>query len=151
MSKTTVARIVTSFSNSAAPVAWAKLACGHGGDVVLVPRRMACFKCSTVRDEPEGFKWVPCASCGGGAFRPLNDPDPHRAEDRLTRIGDEVECRWCDHYAVALAQLRALRPGDVSHSRYRDHGERGTLWVYRRDETSPSGCMLLMSIEATPE
>ncbi len=79
----------------------------------------------------------------------------HDESNHMAKPGAELGCRECRHYADALAKLRALKPGDVQHSRFRTRDSRGfgkgDLYVYGRDPRSPTGVHLLMSIDATPE
>lgn len=66
-----------------------------------------------------------------------------------------MECERCDWYAKRLDQIKAMKPGDISHSRFRTRDSRGIgdgdFYVYARDPKSPTGCHLLFSIEATDE
>lgn len=127
MSKQHVIDFVLAFSEpNRHPVAWTLLTCGHTGPCETVP-------------------WK-----GKG---PLSNP--HNEADRLTKIGDEVECTRCDHYKEALEILKNLKPGDLQHSRFRPTdsrgGKEGRYYVYVREQGSPTGVKLLLSIEATPE
>lgn len=92
-----------------------------------------------------------CDTCGCGIARYVFTPNEHKDEDTITKVGDEIECERCDHYATALAALKALRPEDVQHARYRSWCGEGALYVYKRDHKSPTGVTLLMSITATKE
>jgi hypothetical protein len=79
----------------------------------------------------------------------------HDPENRVTKVGDIVECQRCDWYADALAKIHAMQPGDLSHSRFRPHdsrgGSEGSIYVYGRKEGSPTGVELLITIDSTPE
>lgn len=118
----TIARITKSWTNTTRwPVAWLELACGHTARLRL-------------RDE--------CASA-------------HDEANHLEKVGDTVACERCDWYASKLEQLRKLDPGVITHSRFRTRDSRGRgdgdYYVYVRDARSPTGCKLLLSIDATPE
>ena len=155
--QTTVARIVKTWTNSQSrfPVAYAMLTCGHSGKIVFKPRRLACAKCGVERERAENESSPKCLACGCGAAIGVFFPDEHRDEDRITQIGDLVDCESCNHYATALARLRDLTPGSIQHSRFRPYdsrgGKEGAYYVYGRNPASPSGVTLLMSIDATPE
>lgn len=79
----------------------------------------------------------------------------HDASSYLTKVGDVAECSSCNHYAEALARLRAMTPGAVQHARFRPRDSRGNgagdYYVYESDPRSPTGVRLLLSLEATPE
>ena len=79
----------------------------------------------------------------------------HRDENHMAKPGQAIGCVECRHYEVKLARLRALKPGDVQHSRFRTRDSRGhgkgDLYVYGRDPKSPTGVHLLFSIEDTKE
>jgi hypothetical protein len=151
--KQKIASIVKSFTNSAMalPVAWAKLTCGHTADCKVVPTVYACAAC---KRESTTASNCPCGTRGVG-FNIKYDPNPHREADRLTFVGDEVECERCDWYAAALAKLRAMQPGELHHSRFRPYdsrgGSEGNYYIYKRDKSSPTGVTLYMQIEATKE
>lgn len=129
--KQPVTKIAKSFSNAAQrwPVSWLELECGHTASPVL-------------REEPnDRIRY-------GTAFE-------HDDANHLAKPGDRVQCDACDHYQAALAKLRAMKPGDVQHSRFRHRDSRGfgpgDLYVYGRNERSPTGVTLIMSIDDTPE
>jgi hypothetical protein len=79
----------------------------------------------------------------------------HDEPNQITKIGDVIQCDDCDRYAATLARLRAMKPGDVQHSRFRTRDSRGygegDYYVYGRDYNSPSGVHLLFAIDATEE
>jgi hypothetical protein len=120
-----VAKIEKAWTNSAlrCPVAWGVLECGHSAKLV----QASDFNYSRAHDETQ----------------------------YLTKVGDSVQCERCDRYADTLAKIRALKRGDVQHSRFRPNDSRGSrdgnLYLYGRDPKSPSGVILLFSIEATKE
>lgn len=123
----TVTKIVKSFSQpNRWPVSWLELECGH-----------------TAKSQITGAAdaWPP--------------PNEHDDANHLARPGDSVTCTECDHYQAALEKLRAMKPGDVQHSRFRHRDSRGfgpgDLYVYGRDPRSPTGVKLIMSIDDTPE
>lgn len=146
MAKTTVTKIIHGVSNSALaiPYTCAQLACGHVG---ATRESLAVYACAECKKETTDIGRA--CSCGYIGFHPLRRPKC------ITVVGDEAECVECDHYANALAKLRALQPGDVQHARFRPYdsrgGSAGAFYVYKRDPGSPSGVWLLMSIDATPE
>jgi hypothetical protein len=150
--KRKVASIVCDHSNSqmAIPFAYALLTCKHSAEVKIVPTVYYCVECGRETTSPSK---CPCDTRGG--FKVKYRPNPHRAVDQLTYVGDEVECERCDWYADKLAQLRALSPGDIQHARFRPTDSRGgiegSFYAYVRDPGSPSGVKLLLSIEATKE
>jgi len=82
----------------------------------------------------------------------------HDESSYTTKVGDAVECGRCNRHALALARLRAMRPGDVHLARLltsddgRGSGD-GYYHVYEHDPRSPSptGVRFLLSIEATEE
>ena len=147
----TIVRFVETFTNGAlrAPVAYSVLACGHAVGLRLRAPVATCCACGVKRDHPfDGTQ----RACACGAYRDTIDfPNPHIVADRLDKIGDDVECARCAHYAVALAGLRALDWSTISHTRYRPAGDGGAIFVYRHDERSPSGVVLAMTIDSTPE
>jgi len=66
-----------------------------------------------------------------------------------------VECRECTIFRAQLAKLRKVDFSTVSHVRWRGHGNRdyskGSLYVYARDHSSPSGVQLVAQVFARPE
>jgi hypothetical protein len=77
----------------------------------------------------------------------IDSPKPHLEADRLTKVGNRVECMQCDNDAATIVWLRALPAGLVHHARFRYNG----YHLYRHDETSPSGFFLIGSCPATPQ
>jgi hypothetical protein len=76
----------------------------------------------------------------------INSPNPHKAEDRLTKMGDVMECERCAAEAAQLEWLRALDMSTVHHTRERY----GSIYLYRLEPTSPSNFMLIGSVAPTP-
>lgn len=86
----------------------------------------------------------------------VNDPrEVHDDANHKIKPGDAVDCERCDRYAEKIAKLKAMSPGDISHSRFRHRDSRGfgpgDYYVYGRQPGSPTGVSLLFSIEATEE
>lgn len=127
--------------------AYAKTDCGHSAEVVMKPHVMECVKCGAQYAQGSEKKSGYCDSCGCGQAFYAVTRDAHKTEDRVTAIGDEVECPVCGRYQVAIKRLRNLDLSTVSHSRFRD----GLIRIYTYDSTSPTGVSLEMSIEETPE
>ncbi len=151
--KTVITSIETGFSNnySRRPYAWARTACGHGTSVEIVPSQYACGGCGSVSLHCDRNK-VGCCDYTGG-FTLHRTPNPHKECDRITKLGEPVECARCDRYAEQLASLKALDWSTVSHTRFRGNVSTGNgyISIYCRDHTSPTGVLQAMGIEATPE
>lgn len=149
--KTTVARILLECSSGGYAIAQAQFACGHIGAVEMVKAVYACCGCDARRTGNLGQ----CACGHKGGYKAVLWPNPHKEEHRITKAGAGVDCEQCDRYQARLTQLRALKSGDVQHSRFRHNDSRGfgpgCYYVYRRDPKSPTGVTLLMSIEGTDE
>lgn len=77
----------------------------------------------------------------------------HSAKDAA--IGETVHCDECAHDERAMVILRdALAKGVVSHSRANRNGRdelTGSITVYRREPTSPTGVYSLCGMTETPE
>lgn len=101
----------------------AQLACGHNGDVERTPEP----KFGT----PEWKVW----------------DNAHDESTWVTKVGDEVACKYCGFYQDALAKLKALDPATISHSRMR-HSQ---IYVYAYDKTSPTGVSNVLNIDPTDE
>jgi len=150
--KTKVAKIVNDYSNGGHPIAHAICSCGHYTKVRMRRQLLACVKCGLQRED--GPK---CLSCDCGMADMVGKyPHMHCEADRLTKVGDEVECERCDWYANALVKIKDLAAnGAISHSRFRPNDSRGSkdgnFYVYGRDPKSPSGFCMIASIEATDE
>ncbi len=144
---TTVTRITEEFSNSPLrmPYALAVLACGHVASVDLRPAKGTCVKCGVRAEAPHAHTFAPCP-CGAWSYTNLDYPKPHVEADRLTKIGQAVDCKECKAEAEQLAMIEALPAGAVHHTRIRFGG----LHLYRLDGSSPSGFMLLASVAPTP-
>jgi len=156
--KRKVAEIVKGFTNAGRfPYVSSKLECGHGAEVPLRPDEIECRECghagafveSTENERPAGIRvWKVCAKCrSGSGGRYAFTADHHNDAHRLINVGDEVDCKWCDHYREALEAIRGMDRSKMHHARC----VRGTLHIYRRDPSSPSGVLLEISIESTPE
>lgn len=133
----TIVRIHHGFSNSALrmPYAQAILDCGHVASVELKNRRGACHHCGTETDLETG---VVKSCCGSSFFRITYSPNPHNAEDRVTKVGDHIDCEQCQREEDAVERLRTLDRKEVHHMRLRH----GAYHAYRLDPTSPSGFTL---------
>jgi len=156
MATSKVVRIEKGFSNSAmaVPYAYAVLTCGHSADVKMRGQDLECFKCKT-QYVHDGHS-AKCPACGcTSALHIKGYPHPHKEADRLTKVGDEVECEECDIYTEQLKKLRALKPEDIQHARFRTYDSRGigdgAYYLYKRDESSPTGVTLMFSVPATKE
>lgn len=160
MAKTTVTGFQKDFSTGGWPYILAKLACGHVGHVRVVGNVYECggkcgrtFQAISQDVSPAGMGQCPCGYKGG--YTTPYRSNAHKEEDRLTKLGDEAECKECDHFATALAKLQALKPGDLQHARFRPYdsrgGSAGAFYCYVREPGSPTGVKLLLSIDARPE
>jgi hypothetical protein len=151
MAKTTVTGFDLGFSNSALrlPYALAKLACGHVTSVKIKPTLYACSACGRETTSCQ-YASCPCGSTSSG-FRFLHVANPHIEADRLTKVGDVVECETCDKNVERIAWLRSLPKGAVHHARFDPRFAPGSYHLYRHDQTSPSGFFLMGSVPATPE
>lgn len=127
--------------------AYAKTDCGHSAEVVLKPHVVECTKCGTQFDQGSEKKNGYCDACGNGSTVYVLTRDAHKAEDRITTVGDAVECPTCGHYQVAITKLRALDHSTVSHTRERN----SQIYVYLYDTASPTGVSLGFSIDNTKE
>lgn len=143
-----VVRFEFGFSNSALrlPYALAILACGHAQRVEVKPTVYACAACSRETTSCQHAS-CPCGSTAG--FRIIHITNPHLENDRITQIGDEIECEQCERESEQMAWLRALPAGAVHHARFDPRFSPGSYHLYRNDPTSPSGFMLLGSVPAT--
>lgn len=119
------------------------LACGHHGACELKPTVYACGGCGAEKGDCN-----PCP-CGYFGFLIVFLARAERPEDRATQPGDVLECGTCKSHADAAARLRELSE-PVFRARYSERWG-GQYHLYRRDETSPSGVMLIMTVSATPE
>jgi hypothetical protein len=81
----------------------------------------------------------------------IDSPKPHLEADRLTKVGNRVECMQCDNDAATIVWLRALPAGLVHHARYDPRFAPGSYRLYRHDVSSPSGFFLIGSCPATPQ
>jgi hypothetical protein len=119
-----IARIAKEWTNGCSPIAvsWYVLECGHS----LSP-----------------------------IYRKHDYNLAHRDDNHIAKPGDVMGCPTCRRYNGALAMLKALEPGEMQHARFRTRDSRGIgagdYYVYARDPKSPTGVVLYMSIEATPE
>lgn len=138
-----------SFGSLRSPVVWGTLDCGHTVDVPLLPYRLRCDKCGTER----AMSWSApsesafCKVCGCGVATYAFTPNPHNPEHQTRKVGDEVDCERCRHFAEAAAAIRALDRSTLSHARLRG----GSFYVYRHAPESPSGVLACAGIEARPE
>ena len=109
------------------------------------------FSNSQWRD-PVAWLQLECGHTGKAEYEwgKAHDDAAHKVKP-----GDSLQCDRCDWYADRIAQLKAMKPGDIKHSRFRTRDSRGfgdgDYYVYGWDKTSPTGCHLLFSVEATKE
>ena len=80
-------------------------------------------------------------------FSQVWTPNHHNEADYVTRIGDVVACDTCEREAGQIVWLRGLDKQTVILSRFRH----GSYYFYRRDESSPSGKMLIGGVMASPK
>jgi hypothetical protein len=151
MPNQTVASFDLGFTNSALrmPYALAKLTCGHVTDVKIKPTLYACGECGRETTSCQHAS-CPCGSTKSG-FRFLHIANPHLPEDRITQIGDEVECKQCEDDIERIAWLRALPKGLVHHARFDPRFSPGSYHLYKLDQTSPSCFFLIGSVPATKQ
>ncbi len=135
------------FSNSALrlPYALSVLSCGHVGKCDVRPSRYACGGCGVETRDISGR----CACGYKGGYRVLEIADPHKPEFRVTQVGDAGECSSCASEAQQIEWLRNLPVKDVQHARYRVIVGSPSYCFYRRDESSPTGVMLIGAVAAT--
>ena len=122
------------------------LSCGHRGECKMKPTVYACGGC--------GHEQLSCEACETtcgykGGFRIVFIANPLLPQDRLTQAGEAQECKTCKSIDTDAQRLRALTE-PVFRARYSERWG-GQYHLYRRDETSPSGVMLIMTVRATPE
>lgn len=136
------------FSNSALrlPYALAVLSCGHVARVEVKPSRYACGGC----DAPSSDCGARCVCGYKGGYRIVEVADPHKPEFRITQIGDAVQCNACAREAEQLEWLRELPRETVQHARFKTIVGSPSYLFYRRDESSPTGVMLMGAVAATP-
>lgn len=151
MAKTTITQIELGFSNSAIrlPYALARLACGHCAKVETKPTLYACAACGRETTSCQHAS-CPCGSKTTG-FTFVHIANAHLPEDRITQVGDAVECADCDKNVERIAWLRALPKGSVHHARFDPRFSPGSYHLYKHDVASPSGFFLIGSVPATPE
>jgi len=80
-----------------------------------------------------------CGHIHSGGWEPINLP-----------LGTEIDCKDCDGLAADIAWLKAFNPAEIHHARFSARFS-GQYHLYRRDDTSPSGFMLIRSLPSTPE
>lgn len=128
------------------PYALARLTCGHLVKVETKPTLYACAACG--RETTSCQHACPCGSTKTG-FRILHVANPHLPEDRITQIGEVVECEQCEQDAEKVIWLRSLPKGSVHHARFDPRFAPGSYHLYRHDVASPSGFFLVGSVPAT--
>lgn len=130
----------------------ARLDCGHVGDVQTKPMLGRCMHCGGDAPEVEltPSRATICPACGGSAWTITFSPRDERAEDRISKIGDEVACTTCAAHADSIAWLQALDASTVHHARFRTWCGAGQYHLYRLDHTSPSNFSLIGSVPAIP-
>ncbi len=104
---------------------------------------------------PVAYLELECGHSAGAIVRSTDYALAHDNANHIAQPGALIGCTYCRHYADKIAQLRALKPGDVKHSRFRHHDSRGfgpgALYVYAWDDHSPTRARLLLSIDDTQE
>lgn len=146
-----VARIEEGLTNTGRyPYALAWLECGHCVKVTLRDTTGVCMGCKAIMSHADGKSFARCV-CGMWMTGNISSPNPHKAEDRLTKIGDVCECENCQKETELVAWLRALPTGSVHHARFDPRFKPGSYHLYRHDQTSPSGFFLMGSVPATPK
>ena len=124
----------------------AKLDCGHRHwDLKLKPSRGKCLSCGVETDLIKGQ-----SCCGLQSFNYTFIPDAEKPQDRLLTVGDVVDCETCSSNVVVMQRLLDLDFSIVSHARF-DTRFGGQYHIYRRDTTSPTGVMHVLTVPATPE
>lgn len=122
------------------------LSCGHHGKCEMKPTVYACGGCGHEQTDSRRCE----AACGyNGGFRIVFMPEPSRPQHRLTQPGETQECETCKRHDTDAQRLRDLTE-PVFRARYSERWG-GQYHLYRRDETSPSGVMLITTVCATPE
>lgn len=125
-----VASIIKSFTNTGRiPIVYGMLECGHSCEVKLVKPTRTSWSFPKDREEHD------------------RQTNPHHEHNWLTKVGDELECKYCGFYQAALEKLKALDPATISHSRMR-HNQ---IYVYAYDKTSPTGVSNVLNIDPTDE
>jgi hypothetical protein len=124
--------------------------CGHHASVQLKPSRGTCWHCKGPEMElaPAGVGTT-CPTCGEQSFLVTYSPRPERPEDRLTQVGDDVECGTCASHIKSVEWLAALDPKVIHHARFSERWG-GQYHLYRLDKTSPSNFMHVGSVPAIP-
>ena len=127
----------------------ATLDCGHKHwDLNLKPSRGKCCTCGVEQDlDRKTFKTT---CCGKQAFSMTFMADAEKPQDRLLKVGDVVDCETCSSNVVIMQKLLDLDFSIVSHARF-DTRFGGQYHIYRRDTTSPTGVMHVLTVPATPE
>lgn len=146
-----IVRIEEGFTNTGRfPYALARLDCNHLVKIVLRDTTGTCCGCGATLSHKDGESFKRCA-CGTWAAKDISRLNPHNEADRLTKIGDAVECTQCARNIESIAWLRSLPKGAVHHARFDPHFSPGSYHLYRYDQTSPSCFFLMGSVPATPE
>ena len=121
------------------------LSCGHRGNCEIKPTVYACGGCGH-----EQANAAICEhGCGYSGFECKFVANPKRVEDRLTQVGDTQACATCEQHDKDAQRLRDLTE-PVFLARYSKRWA-GQYHLYRRDETSPTGVMHVMTVARTPE
>lgn len=131
------------------PYALAKLDCGHLVSVEVKPTLYACAACGRESTSCQHAS-CPCGSTKTG-FNFVHYSNPHLEEDRLTKVGDRVDCDACKKDVERIAWLRQLPKGSVHHARFDLRFAPGSYHLYRYDQKSPSNFFLLGSVPATKQ
>jgi hypothetical protein len=145
---------ITSFeqgysSSGIIPYVSALLDCGHVSSVVLKPYRGVCCQCHREQELARAGRATICA-CGRSMFTIIYTPEPHNPADRITAIGDTIECERCASIARDIVWLESLDTETVQHARFKMWCGVAQYHFYKRDSKSPSGVMLIGSVEQTP-
>lgn len=140
----TVTGFTLGYTTSGFTYASARLSCGHVASVEMMPRRGRCCGCETEMDLLASG--VTYCACGKSAFIIVNRLDPHVEADRKTKIGDEIACETCVREVAQLEWLKSIDPAEIQHARFKY----GSYHFYRRDDSSPTGVILMGSVNPTP-
>lgn len=126
----------------------ARLDCKHAAAVVMKSHRGACLKCNAEQElnEQGGTK---CQACGHGSFTYTYLPDVLKEADRITKVGDAIECATCRSNRESEVRLEALDLSNIQYLRF-DTKFGGRYLAYKRDIDSPTGVSLADTYPATP-
>ncbi len=123
------------------------LSCGHEGTCAMNPTVYACAGCGHEQNHCHGCEM----NCGYkyNSFRIVLIPDAINPVHRLTKAGDVQTCTTCQRNDADAQRLMDLDE-PVFRARYSERWG-GQYHLYRRDDTSPTGVMLITTVSATPQ